>query len=114
MPAAAPPRVLLCADEPAAVADVRPLLESAHCHVAWHPFGAPDHDTAGLHLAVIDAGRPDGEALRLCRRLRGRLGDGFVPILCLTADAAPAARLAPFEAGADTYLLRPFAPGELL
>jgi sigma-B regulation protein RsbU (phosphoserine phosphatase) len=114
MRAAAPPRVLLCADEPAAIADVRPLLESASCEVAWHPLGASDPDPAGLHLALIDAGRPEGEALRFCRRLRGRLGDGFVPILCLTAEADPAARLAPFEAGADAYLLRPLAPGELL
>ncbi len=109
---AAPPRVLLCAGEPAAVEDVRGLLDSAACRVVWHPLAA-DPDPAGLHLAIIDGGA-DGEALRFCRRLRDRLGDTFLPILYVTADASPAARLAPFEAGADTYLLRPFAPGELL
>jgi sigma-B regulation protein RsbU (phosphoserine phosphatase) len=110
MPAAAPPRVLLCAAEPAAVTDVRPLLEAAPCDVAWHPFGAPVPDPAGLHLAVIDAGQHSGEALHFCRRLHDRVGDGFLPILYLTADADPAA----FEAGADACLRRPFAPDELL
>jgi sigma-B regulation protein RsbU (phosphoserine phosphatase) len=105
---------LLCAAEPAAVADLRPLLESTRCHVVWHPLGTPDPDLAGLHLALIDASGIDGEALHFCRRLRGRLADSFVPVLYLTGDATPAGRLAPFEAGADAYLLRPFAPGELL
>src|SRR5438105_4994019 len=108
MPAAMTPRVLLCADEPAAVEDVRRLLDSARCQVVWHPLAAADPDTAGLHLALIDGSRAAAEALHFCRRLRGRLGDAFVPVLFVTADAAPAARLAPFEVGADTYLLRPF------
>jgi sigma-B regulation protein RsbU (phosphoserine phosphatase) len=34
--------------------------------------------------------------------------------LYVTGDHGPVTRLACFEAGADTYLLRPFAPGELL
>jgi len=114
MRAAGPPRVLLCADEPAAVADVRPLLEAARCHVVWHPLTPPDPETADLHLVLIDGSQKSVEALQCCRRLRGRLGEGFLPILYVAGDPSPAARVAPFEAGADTYLLRPFAPGELL
>jgi sigma-B regulation protein RsbU (phosphoserine phosphatase) len=114
MKLAGPPRVLLCADEPAAVEDVRRLLDSARCEVVWHPIGGPDPETDHVHLALIDGGRGDGAALRFCRRLRQKAGDAFLPVLYLTADAAPEARLAPFEVGADTYLLRPFAPGELL
>jgi sigma-B regulation protein RsbU (phosphoserine phosphatase) len=106
-------RVLLCADDPGAVEDVRRLLDATHYEVVWHPLGAADPEPHDLHLALIE-GRADGAALRYCRRLRQRLDDVFVPILYLIADASPTARLAPFEAGADTYLLRPFAPGELL
>src|SRR5690348_14308455 len=105
MKPAGPPRLLLCADDPSAVEDVRRLLESARCEVVWHPAGAADPDPAGLHLALIDGGRGDGPALRFCRRLRQRAADAFLPVLYVTADAAPEARLAPFEAGADTYLL---------
>jgi sigma-B regulation protein RsbU (phosphoserine phosphatase) len=112
MPAAGPPCVLLCADEPAAVEDVRRLLDSAGCRALWHPLTDPEPPAADYQLALLDGGR--GEALAFCRRLRGRLGDAFVPILYVLGDPGPEARLAPFEAGADTYLLRPFAPGELL
>jgi sigma-B regulation protein RsbU (phosphoserine phosphatase) len=111
---AGPPRVLLCADDPAAVEDVRRLLDSARCQVVWHAIGGADPAPAEVQLAVIDGSRGGDAALRFCRRLRQRAGDAFVPVLYLTADAAPEARLAPFEVGADTYLLRPFAPGELL
>src|SRR5437763_10205357 len=111
MHAAGSPRILLCADDPSAVADVRGLLDAAHYQVVGHPLDAADPDPRELHLAIIE-GRAGGAALDFCRRLRQHLGDVFVPILYLTADVSPAARLAPFEAGAATYLLRPFAPGE--
>src|SRR2546421_8139 len=62
MKVAGPPRVLLCADEPSAVADVRPLLEAARCQVVWHPLGGPDPDGAPAHLALIDGGRGGGVA----------------------------------------------------
>jgi sigma-B regulation protein RsbU (phosphoserine phosphatase) len=114
MNANAPPCVLLCADEVESVADVRRLLDSARCQVVWHRIDGPELEPANLHLALIEGGRADGEALRFCRRLRNRLGDAVLPILFVTSDASPAGRLAPFEVGADTYLLRPFAPGELL
>jgi sigma-B regulation protein RsbU (phosphoserine phosphatase) len=114
MKPAGPSRVLLCADEPASVEDVRRLLESARCEVAWHSVGGADPETAGAHLALIDGSRAADAALRFCRRLRQRAADAFLPVLFVTADAAPEARLAPFEVGADTCLLRPFAPGELL
>src|SRR5207245_477715 len=38
----------------------------------------------------------------------------FMPILFVTQDHSPTARLDSFEAGVDTYLLRPFTRGELL
>ncbi len=66
------------------------------------------------HLVVVDGGRAPAEALELCRRCRARLEDGFTPLLYITDDHAPAARLACYEAGADAYLLRPFAAEELL
>jgi sigma-B regulation protein RsbU (phosphoserine phosphatase) len=114
MKPAGPPRVLLCAADPSAVEDVRRLLDSARCEVVCHAVGAADPDPTGIHLALIDGSRGSGAALRFCRRLRQRVGDAFLPILYLTANAAPEARVAPFEVGADACLLRPFSPGELL
>jgi sigma-B regulation protein RsbU (phosphoserine phosphatase) len=109
------PRILLCADSPPAVEEVRPLLEQAGFGVGCHLLsGADPEDVSPYSLVLLDGHRGNGEALRFCRRLRGRLADRFLPILFVTADPSPAARLASLECGADTYLLWPFAPGELL
>ena len=115
MSAAVSPRLLVCASEPAAQTELRRVLHGGGHDVAGHLLGTPDPDQlAGLHLVVVDGSRPAAGALDFCRRFRHRLEEAFVPILFVTDDPSPAARLAGFEAGADTYLLRPFAPGELL
>jgi two-component system OmpR family response regulator len=63
-------------------------------------------------LAIIDIGLGDGpDGLSLARRLRA---DGDVPIMFLTARGAIADRLAGFDAGAEDYLVKPFAMAELL
>jgi sigma-B regulation protein RsbU (phosphoserine phosphatase) len=116
MPAAPLPRILVCADREVAVEDVRRLLEQAGHEVRWHQLNGTDPaNAAGFHLVVLDGTRCEHEALQFCRRLRSRISsEAFVPILFLTEDHSPTTRLASLEGGADTYLLRPFAPGELL
>jgi sigma-B regulation protein RsbU (phosphoserine phosphatase) len=115
MATAAAPRILLCADLPAAVAEMRPLLNEVGRIVDCHTFDAPEPEhVTSYDLIVLEGCRRSREALQLCRRLRSRLGEAFVPILIVLEDTAPSTRLASLDAGADTYLLRPFAPGELL
>jgi serine phosphatase RsbU (regulator of sigma subunit) len=99
-----------------ALTEVRRLLEGGGGYeVEGHLLGTPDPGgLGGFRLVLIDGSGCLAEALGLCRRLRGRIEEGFAPILFVTDDHSPAARLASFEAGADTYLLRPFAAGELL
>lgn len=109
------PTILLCADEPAAVEDLRRLLEQAGHAVACHSLNGLDAEQiASCGLIVLEGSRREPEALAFCRRLRALPAESFVPVLFVTGNNAPATRLASFEAGADTYLLRPFAPGELL
>jgi sigma-B regulation protein RsbU (phosphoserine phosphatase) len=108
-------RILLCADTPAAVEELRLLLQQAGQTVGWHSIPAGDvADPADWDLIVLEGGPRPRDVLPFCRRLRTRLADAFVPILFVTADPNPAARLTSLEAGADAYLLRPFVPGELL
>ncbi len=108
-------RILLCADTAASVDDTRRLLEQAGHAIDTHPLTLDDPaDLAAYQLVVLDGTARAAEALQFCRRLRVRAGDGFLPILFLTADHAPAARLASLECGADAYLLRPFETAELL
>jgi sigma-B regulation protein RsbU (phosphoserine phosphatase) len=110
-----PTRILLCAEAPAALEDVRRLLEEAGHSVGTHVPSAPDPgDLPTYRLIVLEGSQRKTEALQFCRRLRQRQADWFVPILFVTQDHSPAARLDSFEAGVDTYLLRPFDRGELL
>lgn len=63
-------------------------------------------------LLVLDVGLPGVDGLAVSRRLRGK---GLaVPILLLTARDAIADRVAGLDAGADDYLVKPFAAEELL
>src|SRR6266550_3551542 len=108
-------RILLCAPQPAAVGDMRRLLEQAGYVVADQVVGAAEAvDLAAYQVVVLESSGSEPATLQFCRRLRAGAGEGFVPILFVTSDQSPATRLASFEAGADTYLLRPFASGELL
>ncbi|MFI0737801.1 response regulator transcription factor [Streptomyces sp. NPDC021100] len=61
---------------------------------------------------VLDLAMPVLDGLAVCRRLR-ELGDR-TPILVLTARDAVSDRVAGLDAGADDYLVKPFALDELL
>lgn len=62
-------------------------------------------------VLVLDLGLPDGSGLELCNELRrARHGPR---ILILTATGDVAARVAGLDAGADDYLVKPFAVAEL-
>ena len=63
-------------------------------------------------VIVLDVAMPGLDGLGVARRLRGK-GD-FTPILMLTARDAVPDRVAGLEAGADDYLVKPFALEELI
>ena len=63
-------------------------------------------------LVILDLLMPRTDGLEVCRRLRRR-GDR-TPVLMLTARDAVASRVEGLEAGADDYLVKPFALEELL
>jgi two-component system OmpR family response regulator len=65
----------------------------------------------GIDAIVLDVGLPDISGLEVARRLR--TGGSTVPILMLTARDAVADRVAGLDAGADDYLVKPFAIEEL-
>lgn len=63
-------------------------------------------------LIVLDIMLPGMDGLEVAQRLR-MAGDN-VPILMLTARDAVADRVKGLETGADDYLVKPFAPDELV
>lgn len=61
---------------------------------------------------VLDRGLPDGDGLKLLNRMRtSKLG---IPCLVLSARDALNDRIEGLDAGADDYLPKPFAMGELV
>lgn len=69
--------------------------------------------TGGSQDAVIlDLGLPLMDGIEVCRRVRER-GDR-TPVLMLTARDAVSDRVEGLDAGADDYLVKPFALDELL
>ncbi|UUX97221.1 response regulator transcription factor [Aquabacterium sp. J223] len=65
----------------------------------------------GFDLVVLDRGLPDGDGLDWLARLRQR--DRLTPVLVLTARDRVADRVQGLHAGADDYLVKPFAAEEL-
>jgi DNA-binding response OmpR family regulator len=69
-------------------------------------------DTPGIEAVILDVGLPDRSGLDVARELRKR--GSRVPILMLTARDTIGDRVAGLDAGADDYLVKPFAYAELV
>jgi DNA-binding response OmpR family regulator len=68
-------------------------------------------DAPGIECVILDIGLPDMTGLEVARRLRS--GGSGVPILMLTARDTVGDRVTGLDAGADDYLVKPFAFEEL-
>ena len=108
-------RVLVVDDEPA----VRQALERALRFEGYTAELAEDgmaglaaHAERPADAIVLDIAMPRLDGLEMCRRLRAA-GDR-TPVLMLTAKAAVTERVDGLDAGADDYLVKPFALEELL
>ena len=68
-------------------------------------------DAPGIECVILDVGLPDISGLEVARRLRAAGSD--VQILMLTARDTVGDRVTGLDAGADDYLVKPFAFEEL-
>ena len=107
-------RILLAEDDPLLGDGVRTGLLQAGFAVDW----VTDGQDARLALAgepydavLLDLGLPKADGLAVLRELRAARNP--VPVLILTARDALADRVAGLDAGADDYLVKPFALAEL-
>ncbi|MEU5692979.1 SpoIIE family protein phosphatase [Actinosynnema sp. NPDC020468] len=120
-PAAAPPtggpaRVLIADDN----ADMREYLERL-LRPFYEVTAVPDGEdalasarTAPPDLIVSDVMMPRLDGLQLVAALRADPRTAGVPVLLLSARAGQEASIEGLEAGADDYLVKPFAAAELL
>ena len=68
--------------------------------------------TVAYDAMVLDLGLPDGDGLAILSELRR--GHSALPVLILTARDELEDRVAGLDAGADDYLVKPFAGVELI
>jgi DNA-binding response OmpR family regulator len=62
-------------------------------------------------LVLLDLGLPDGDGINVCRQIR-TVSD--VPVIAVTARGEAADRVRGLRSGADDYVVKPFAPRELV
>ncbi|HVR05576.1 MAG TPA: response regulator transcription factor [Solirubrobacteraceae bacterium] len=108
-------RILVVDDEPAVQHALARALALEHYEVGQATDGrqALERMTADSYDAVVlDVSMPRLDGLEVCRRLRAA-GDR-TPVLMLTARGEIDDRVAGLDAGADDYLVKPFALRELM
>ncbi|HWM11158.1 MAG TPA: response regulator transcription factor [Solirubrobacteraceae bacterium] len=108
-------RILVVDDEPAVREAVDRALRLEGYDTELAADGAEALDALALRAPdalVLDVLMPEVDGLEVCRRLRAA-GD-HTPVLVLTARDAVPDRVRGLDAGADDYLVKPFALEELL
>ena len=111
-----PLRLLLVEDDADIAAGIGDYLgvHGVEVDFAYTATQARSHLQArAFDLVVLDVNLPGEDGLSLCRSLKHESGLRS-PVLFLTARGALADKLVAFEAGAVDYMVKPFAPAELL
>jgi two-component system, OmpR family, KDP operon response regulator KdpE len=108
------PVVLIVDDEPQILRAVKAVLRAAGFEPVTAGTLQEALDQAALHppaAAILDLILPDGDGIELARRLREWTS---APIILLSAVGDEDEKVRALEAGADDYVVKPFAPRELV
>ena len=108
-------RVLVVEDDPAVSGALNRALRLEGYEVTLATDGPPALEEIAIRppdAMILDIGLPTIDGLDVCRRLRSAGDD--TPVLMLTARDAINDRVQGLDAGADDYLVKPFALAELL
>jgi two-component system response regulator MprA len=109
-------KILVVDDERAVRDSLRRALELEGYEVELAADGAEAIERLGGNgqpdAVVLDVLMPEIDGIEVCRHIR-RTGSGL-PVLMLTARDAVGDRVAGLDAGADDYVVKPFALEELL
>jgi len=108
-------RVLVVDDDPAVSGALNRALRLEGYEVSLAENGTLALEEIAIRppdAVILDIGLPTIDGLDVCRRLRA--ADNDTPVLMLTARDAINDRVQGLDAGADDYLVKPFALAELL
>jgi two-component system KDP operon response regulator KdpE len=106
--------VLVCDDELQILRALRVILRDAGFAVVSAQTAEEALDAAALRApdaAILDLILPDGDGIEVCRSIREW---SELPILVLSAVGEEAEKIRALDAGADDYVTKPFASGELV
>ncbi len=107
-------RLLLVDDEPQVLRSLSAALSAAGYAVSTAATGAEALSHAArapVDAVVLDLRLPDGSGVEVCRRLREW---SAAPVVVVSAVDDEAEKIAALDAGADDYVTKPYAVGELL
>lgn len=107
--------ILVVEDDPHLSELVGGYLEANGFAVDYAVDGDEGYRLAVEHsydVIVLDLMLPGMDGIEICRKLRGEARKA-TPLLMLTARSSLADKVAGFDAGADDYLVKPFALQEL-
>ncbi len=109
-----PHRVLVVDDEPKIIRGLSAALRAAGYEVASAGSVTDALAAAALHppdAVILDLALPDGSGVDVCRGLR-EWSD--VPVIVVSALDGEGDKIDALDAGADDYVTKPYAVGELL
>jgi two-component system OmpR family response regulator/two-component system copper resistance phosphate regulon response regulator CusR len=107
-------QVAIVEDDPIIAKAVSSAVSAAGHHCRWIPDGSAAGKEAMIasDLVILDLMLPGADGLTVLRAARA--GGVRTPVIVLTARGLVSEKLEAFEAGADDYLVKPFAMDELL
>lgn len=108
-------QLLLVEDDEPLAASIAAVLVAQGWRVDVSPLGEPvpmSLQRGDYDLVILDIGLPGIDGLETLRRVRAQ--GSRLPILMLTARDAVEDRVTGLEIGADDYMVKPFAPAELV
>jgi len=108
-------RLLIVEDDFEIARNVSEYFEAGNDRIDWAPDGLIGLDSAtreAYDVVILDIALPGLSGTELCARLRA-LGFNNLPIIMLTAKSELPDKVSAFAAGADDYVVKPFALQEL-
>lgn len=110
-------KILVCDDEPS----ILNILEFSLVSEGYQVVAAADGDRAlalaaseDPDLVILDVMMPRRTGIEVCRLLKQGRETAHIPVILLTARGRREDREAGQQAGADSYITKPFSPQRLL
>ena len=110
-------KILIVDDSMAMVRMIQSVLEKE----GYRAIGISDPsqieqtiDSEGPSLILLDVVMPERNGFQICRALKNSQAYGGIPIILVSAKSTVSDRYWAEQQGANGYIVKPFAPGDLL